>query len=233
MATPIMILGDVGTGKSEAAATLDPTTTFYIHTDKKPLSIAGAKSNYRTVYKENGKLDLQASNYFETNDVAIVKALLQQISDNLPNIKTIVLDTITSLMVDDFMTRLKEKGFEKYNDMAQDIYTLITMLRDLRDDLSVVVMSHVENSYDSDGVLKTSYKVPGGKLIGQNIKPEAYFNMVLYTDVVRMGSETTYSFMTQNNGKNTCRSPRGLFTEAKIPNDLAYVISEYEKFMAA
>ncbi len=231
MALPIMVLGDVGTGKSESAANLDPTSTFYIHTDKKPLSLPGAEKNYKTVYKENGKLDLQNSNYYEGNDIAVVKALLTQISDNLPHIKTIVIDTITSLMVDDFMGRLKEKGFDKYNDMAQDVYTLITMLRDLRSDLVVIVMSHVENNYDSDGVLKTSYKVPGGKLIGQNIKPEAYFNMVLYTDVTMQSTGPRYSFLTQNNGKNTCRSPRGLFTESKIPNDLAYVISEYQNFM--
>lgn len=231
MATPYLILGDIGTGKSESASTLDPKETFYIHTDKKPLSLQGASTNYKTVYKDNGKLDLQKSNYYETNDIAVVKALLQQISDNLPHVKVIVLDTITSLMVEDFMGRLKEKGYDKYNDMAQDTYNLIMMFRELRSDLHVVVMSHVENNYDSDGVLKTSFKVPGGKLIGQNIKPEAYFNMVLYTDVTATGNKPTYSFLTQNNGKNTCRSPRGLFSETKIPNDLAYVISEYKSFI--
>lgn len=233
MATPIMLLGDIGTGKSEGAYNLDPKSTFYINTDKKPLSLPGAVKNYKAVYNTDNKLDLLKSNYYETDSIVRVKALLQKISDNMPHIKTIILDTVTSLMVDEFMSRLKEKGFDKYNDMAHEIYSLIAMLRGLRDDLTIVVMSHVENNYDSDGVLKTSYKVPGGKLIGQNIKPEAYFNMVLYSDVSMQSTGPVYSFLTQNNGKNTCRTPRGLFTELKIPNDLKFVIDEYHSFMNA
>jgi len=231
MATPIMVLGDIGTGKSEAVYDLDPKTTFYINTDKKPLSLPNAFNNYKAVYNEENKLDLKESNYYETDSIVKVRALLKAISDNMPHIKVIILDTVTSLMVDGFMDRLKEKGFDKYNDMASEIYQLISMLRTLRDDLSIVVMSHVEHNYDSDGVLKTSYKVPGGKLIGQNIKPEAYFNMVLYTDVTMQSTGPVYSFLTQNNGKNTCRTPRGLFKELKIPNNLQNVINEYNSFM--
>lgn len=231
MAIPIMVLGDIGTGKSEAAYNLDPKSTFYINTDKKPLSLPGAATNYKEVYNSDNKLDLQKSNYYETDNIGRVKTLIQKISDHTPHVKVIVIDTITSLMVDTFMDRLKEKGFDKYNDMAQEIYSLISMLRTLRDDLTVVVMSHVEHNYDSDGILKTSYKVPGGKLIGQNIKPESYFNMVLYTDVTMQSTGPVYSFVTQNNGKNTCRTPRGLFSELKIPNDLKFVIEEYRDFL--
>ena len=40
-----------------------------------------------------------------------------------------------------------------------------------------------------------------------------------------------YVFETQNNGENTCKSPRGMFTTPEIPNDLVVVqqaIYDYE-----
>jgi hypothetical protein len=232
MATPILILGEPGTGKTVSTRNLKPEETFFIVSDRKPLTLPGSKSNYKTILKDNGKLDLQKSNYYETADPAIVKALLQQISDNRPDIKNIILDTITSMMTSEYMGRLKEKGFEKFNDLALDTYEIITMLRGLRDDLNIVIMAHTQTSYDSDGIKRTSFKVPGGKLIGQNIEPEALFHIVLYTDVVMTGGKAEYRFLTQNNGKNTCRTPYGLFSETYIPNDLADVIAEYHDYAA-
>ena len=50
--------------------------------------------------------------------------------------------------------------------------------------------------------------------------------------VVLRALKTTdkYYFSTQNNGRDTCKSPKGMFDELEIPNDLAYVdakICEY------
>ena len=230
MATPILVMGAPGTGKTVSIRNLNPQETFLIVSDKKPLSLPKSKTNYKTITKENGKLDLSKSNYYETNQANVVKALLSQISDSRPDIKVIVIDTITSIITDEIMRRQNEKGFDKYKDIAWNAYDIITMLRDLREDLTVVVMSHTEDNYDSDGTLKTSFKVPSGKAIGNQFTPEAYFHMVLYTDVAMVGSKPEYSFITQNNGKNTCRTPMGLFSEVKIPNDLSYVISEYKNY---
>lgn len=230
MAVPILIMGEVGTGKTSSLRNLDPNLTFVISADKKPLALPKASTNYKTTYDVNGKVDLQNSNYFETQSPQIVKALLTKISNDMPNIKYIILDTITSIMVNEYMTRFKEKGFDKFSDMALDTYEIITMLRDLREDLFVIVCSHTENNYDSEGTLRTSFKVPGGKLIGQNIKPEAYFHMILYTDVVMNNGTPEYYFRTQNNGKDTCRSPFGLFETARIPNDLSEVIAKYKEY---
>jgi hypothetical protein len=231
MATPILVMGNPGTGKTVSIRNLNPENTFLIVSDKKPLTIPKSKTNYKTVLKDNGKLDLQKSNYFETADPVVVKALLNQISDNLPNITTIVIDTITSIMTSEYMSRIKEKGYEKFNDLGWDTYDIITMLRPLRDDLTIVVMSHVEDAQNQNtGEWKTKFKSPGGKLVNGTFEPEALFHMVLYTDVCRVNGKTEYSFLTENNGSNTGRTPMGLFSEYKIPNDLAYVISEYKEY---
>ena len=91
-------------------------------------------------------------------------------------------------------------------------------------------MAHVENNYDSDGILRTSFKVPGGKLIGEKIKVEGMFTTVLFTEVITEQDIPKYYFVTQNNGKNTCKSPKGMFSDIRIPNDMRYVIEKMEEY---
>jgi len=230
MATPILIMGPPGTGKTASIRNLDPAETFLIHADEKPLGLPKSSTNYKTVLKNNGKLDLQKSNYYETNDPVLIQELLKAISSNSPHIKTIVLDTLTSVMTNEYMTRLKEKGFDKYGDFAKDTYDIIKLVRGLRDDLTVVITAHSEDNYDVEGELKSSFKVIGGKLVKEKLVPESFFHMVLFTDVVMKDGKPNYYFLTQNNGKNTCRTPLGLFSEYRIPNDLKYVIEEYKEY---
>lgn len=74
--------------------------------------------------------------------------------------------------------------------------------------------------------------VPGGKLLKDKIKVEGMFTIVLYTEVEMKDSKPSYFFLTQNNGKNSCKSPEGMFNDVRIPNDLKYVlqrIREYEE----
>jgi len=231
MATPILLMGEIGTGKTVSIRNLDPKETFIIMCDEKPIPLPKSSTNYKTILKTNGKIDLSKSNYYETTDAGTVLALLQAISSSSPHIKTIVIDTITSISTDAFMSRLKEKGFEKFGDFAKDTYDIIKIIRQLRDDLTVVVMSHIENNYDAEGALRTSFKVIGGKLVGEKIKPESFFHMVLYTEVLTTTEgRPEYYFCTQNNGKNTCRTPLGLFEEPRIPNDLKLVIDTYKAY---
>lgn len=231
MANKALILGEPGTGKSSSLETLDPKSTFIISSDKKALPFKGWKKKYQTVIKEGtSKIDLQKTNFYKSNSPDVIIALLQTISDQMPHIKVVVMDTFTSMQIAEFMDKVKEKGFEKFTEMAFDAYRVLDLLDSLRDDLTVVVLAHVENNYDSDGVLRTSFKVPGGKLIGEKIKVEGMFNVVLYTEVIMEQGTPKYFFVTQNNGKNTCRSPRGMFEDIRIPNDMNRVIERMEEY---
>jgi len=230
MATPILVMGPPGTGKTASIRNLDPKETFIIHADEKPLGLPGSKTSYKTVFKDNGKLDIAKSNYFETTDPGTILRLMEIISEEKPEIKVLVIDTLTSVLINEFMNRLKEKGFEKFGDFAKDAYDIMKKARTLRDDLVVVIMAHVEYNYDSEGDLRTSFKVIAGKLVKEKIEPEYLFHMVLYTEVVMKDGKPEYYFLTQNNGKNTCRTPLGLFSEYRIPNDLKYVIETYKEY---
>ena len=197
---------------------------------KKHYLLKGGKNNYQTVIKENSKLDLQNTNFYATTSPQYILALLTAISNDLKHIKIIVIDTITSMQIAEYMDRVKEKGFEKFNEMALNTYSILKNIDKLRSDLTVIVMAHVENNYDSDGILRTSFKVPGGKLIGEKIKVEGMFTTVLFTEVITEQDIPKYYFVTQNNGKNTCKSPKGMFSDIRIPNDMRYVIEKMEEY---
>jgi hypothetical protein len=233
MVNKLLVLGDAGTGKTTAAESLDPKSTFIICSDNKGLPFKGWKKNYKTVTKENGKLDLLKTNYYETSDPGTIITLVKAIADKRPDIKVIMIDTLTAIMEDEYMSKAKEAGFTKFTDMALDTFNILTVADAIdRNDLSIIITAHTEDAYDAAGALKTSFKVIGGKLIGEKIKVEGRFNNVLYTEVVMKNDVPEYYFLTQNNGRNTCRTQKDLFEDLRIPNDYKLVlqkIKEYEE----
>lgn len=230
MANKILVLGQPGTGKTSAARNLDPKETFIVCPDEKALPFKGWKNNYKTTYKEDGKLDLEKTNFYRTTSPQVVRSLVKAISDTKPEIKIIVIDTITSLMISELMKRIGEKGFEKFNDFAYDTYSIIKMIDGLRDDLTVIVLAHVEENYDSEGSLRVSFMVPGGKLLKEKIKVESMFTTVLFTEVEMKDNEPHYYFLTQNNGKNSCKSPDGMFDELRVDNDFKFVLDKIKQY---
>ena len=69
-------------------------------------------------------------------------------------------------------------------------------------------------------------------MIDNSLTLEGLFSIVLFGKVKKnKEAEIRYVFETVNNGENTCKSPRGMFSSDEIPNDLALVIKsiyEYE-----
>lgn len=230
MANKVLILGHPGSGKTSSARYLDPKSTFIICPDEKALPFKGWKNNYKTVYDDKGKLDLANTNLFHTTNPAFVKQLLKAISETKLETKVVLIDTITSLMISEVMKRMGEKGFEKFNDFAADTYSIIKMIDGLRADLTVIVVAHVEENYDAEGSLRVSFMVPGGKLLKEKIKVDGMFTTVLYTEVEVRDSKPSYYFLTQNNGKNSCKSPEGMFDEIRIPNDLKFVLDRIQAY---
>ena len=213
MAKIIGILGESGAGKTTSMIYLDPKTTYYFDCDKKGLSWRGWKTQYNSENK----------NYKCTDRQQEVLTILDGINAKCPNIKTIVIDTLNGIMVADEMRRSKEKGYDKWMDLATAVYGIVDFALTMRDDISVIFICHSQTVRDEMGYMFTSIKTNGQKL--QKIGLETKFPIVLYAKCI----DGNYVFETQANF-STAKTPMGMFTEKIIPNDIAEVLKAVEEY---
>lgn len=215
MATILCIAGESGTGKTTSMRNLNPETTFYIDSDKKGLSWKGWREQY------NG----DRKNYLKTDYAQIALSALRKINDTeeFQNVEVVVIDTINGLMIADEMRRVKEKGYDKWQDLAQSIYELIDYALTMRDGLTVVFVAHTQTDHDDNGYMFTRIKTSGRKL--DKITLESKFPTVLLAKC----KDGNYVFETHANF-STAKSPLGAFEENEIENDVSKVIEILKEY---
>ena len=213
MSRVICCAGESGSGKTTSLRLLDPKTTYIIDADRKGLSWKGWKKQYNA----------ESKNYIQSSDIKKVTAILQGISDKAPQIKVIVVDTINTMMIDDEMNRINTKGFDKWMDMAANVWELVSNSHLLRDDLTIVFMAHTQTDRDESGYTWTRIKTSGRKL--DKIVLESKFTTVL----IAKCKDGKHIFETQSK-QSTAKSPLGLFDETEVPNDLNEVIKKMEEY---
>lgn len=193
MAVSCMILGVSGTGKSASMRNCKSDKFALVNVAKKPLPFKG---NFAERY--DGDNYQGAANFMKK-----CKA------------KSIVIDDAQYLMGNEFMRRVTERGFDKFSEMAQNMWKLLNFInQDLPADKIVYLLGHIERDQDGNEKFKTM-----GKLIDQCINVEGTCTIVLKTHV----ADGQYSFLTQNSGHDTVKSPIGMFPSFAIDNDLNYV----------
>jgi len=216
----IGIVGFTGTGKSTSIKHLDPATTYIINVAKKELPFKGSEKLYNTDKK----------NYKEIDDAFEITRLLHVISEKAPHIKNIVIEDSNYIMGFNMVARAMEKGFEKFSIMARDMVELFREARKLRDDLKVFYFTHPETIEEGGEV--TGYKIKtAGKLIDNQIVLEGLLTICLYTYVEENKDGTsTYNFVTNRFKKFPAKSPDGMFTSIKIPNNLQTVVDTIDEY---
>jgi len=219
MADKILIIGDSGSGKSTATKTLDPTTTFFINVIGKPLPYKGWKGMYR--YWDSTKKE---GNILKTWDYSAIVKAMKYVSESLPQVKTIVIDDAQYIMSFEFMERARERGFDKFTEIGQHFFDVLTVADSLREDLVVVFLSH---SDEVGG--KTKIKTIG-KMLDEKITLEGLFTVVLMAYSYKDSeSIMKYVFVTNSNGTNTCKSPEGMFPMT-VPNDLKLILEKFNQY---
>ena len=153
MSRVICIAGESGSGKTTSMRNLDPKTTLYIDCDKKGLSWKG----WRTQYNEKNR------NYIRTDFASVVEQALKKVDQdqNWKRFQVVVIDTLNGLMVADEMRRSKEKGYDKWVDLAACVWDLVCHAHDLRDDLTIVFTAHTQTEHDEAGYMFTRIKTSG------------------------------------------------------------------------
>lgn len=202
MAQKILIMGESGTGKSTSMRNCDPATTAVVNPVGKPLPFKGKFTML------NGEVESRKICKFMKEQVAAGK-------------KLIVVDDFQYILSVPYMNRIKENGWDKWNDFGANYFEIIEVCKELPDDVVVVYMTHTETLENGVTTIKLI-----GKLLREKITIEGLFTVVLRTGV----NEARYYFYTQNSGKDTVKSPIGMFPVYAIENDLSYVVDKIRNY---
>lgn len=213
MSKVICIAGESGSGKTTSMEKLNPKETYYIDCDKKGLSWKGWRKQYNSEKK----------NYFATDFPNDVEKIIKGINDKRPEIKYIVIDTLNGIMIGDEMRRAKEKGYDKWVDLAASVWNIVDNAYNYRDDLTLIFICHTQTERTDDGFSFTRIKTSGKKL--DKISLESKFTTVLIAKAI----DGKYVFETKAN-KSTAKTPKGAFQDDVIPNDITLVINALKDY---
>jgi hypothetical protein len=165
----------------------------------------------------------KTGNVVSVSDTRHILAVMDIVDKELPHINTIIMEDFQYVSGFEFMARVKEKGFDKFNDIANNIYLLAQKKpKEMRKDLIIFFLNHEENVMDDAVITKIKAKTCG-KLIDNLITFEGLFTTVLRANKRKKDNKIEYFFETQTDGLSTAGTPRGMFEQAEIPNDLGFV----------
>ena len=183
MAQMVLIMGESGTGKSTSMRNCDPATTAVVNPVGKPLPFKGKYEMLNSV----------------TESRKITKFMKEQAAAGK---KLLVVDDFQYILSVPYMNRIKENGWDKWNDFGANYFEIIEVCKELPEDVVVAYMTHTETLENGVTTIKLI-----GKLLREKITIEGLFTIVLRTGV----NEGKYYFYTQNSGKDTVKSPMGMF----------------------
>lgn len=215
MSRAIAVMGESGSGKTTAMRTLNPKETYYIDCDGKGLSWKGWRQQYN---KDN-------VNYYRSDNQDNILAVMKKISAEKPEIENIVIDTANSIMVADEFRRMKEKGYDKWQDLAMSVYKITTTASTLRDNLNVIILFHVQIEKDETTGRQFTRILTNGKMLNK-VGLEKYFTTVLLS---KRNDSGEYVFETKTNN-STVKTPLDAFEKEQIPNDMQAVLDVLKEY---
>jgi hypothetical protein len=227
MANLIVLAGFSNSGKSTSLKYLDPTETFIVSCTNKQLQIPGFRKKYKKVAIEDKKL---VGNWLVSNSYEKINKILDIVNKTRPDVKIIVIDDINYCLSGEIMDNALVKGYEKFTMQAKNYYDLITNAGELRDDLTVVFISHIIN----DGTdIDPQYKLySSGKMLDKTVNIDGLFSYIIYSEryIDEATGEVGYRFKTRTDGNDTCRSVAGCFAEKYIEPNMKTIIDTINKF---
>lgn len=194
-AEKVLIQGESGSGKTFSMMKMSPDTTAIVSPEKTRLPF---RNQFKMLIGKTESKD-------------IIRFMDECVKEGK---KSIIIDDFQYILAIPYMHRIKESGWDKYNDFGGNYFDIIDHCKSLPDDVIVYFMTHTETL--EDGVTRTKLI---GKLLREKITIEGLFTIVLKTLVV----EGKFYFATQNSGKDTVKTPYGMFDSYAIENDLKYV----------
>ena len=208
------IAGPSKAGKSRSLKDLNWDETFVFRPNRKPFSFPRAGEITKPWDSKEKK-----GHYIYTEDYEIMGVILKKLPEY--GKKCIVIEDSTHLMTEEFMGKIDQKGYDKFNEMAAHYYNLIKTAERLPEDVRVYFINHVEPDVNGDTKIKTI-----GKMLDEKVDIPSYFTICLGASKTKDG----HKFRTQTTGRDFYGSPEEMFETDLIDNDLNMVdktIKEY------
>lgn len=204
MALPVIIEGRSGSGKTYSLKNMSKEDVSVISVEKGRLPFKTDIKPLRIPSDFGGDINSYAA-------LNAAKYSWVQMAIKTAPTKAVVIDDSQYLMSGEFFDRAKEKGYDKFTDIAANFRNLIRFINDLpQDDKIVYFMHHTETDVDGREKVKTI-----GKMLDEKLVIEGCFDIVIYC--------LDHKFYTQSNGQSTAKTPEDMFNDVEIPNDLKAV----------
>ena len=201
-----LIMAPSGSGKTASLRNMDPKEAVIIQVIEKDLPFPNGK-NWKSWVKGDGGSKIVLSN------TEVIQSFMTTAVES--GKKIIILDDFVYLMANKVMDSIDIKGFEKWSELARDIYDLMKFPDTLPSDVRVYFMTHIEEDVNGNIKMKTA-----GKLIDNLLTPSGMFTTVLGMDF----RDGKYLFKTnKERGSEPYKSPMGMFDDILIDNDLKVV----------
>jgi len=185
---PVLLIGQSGSGKSTSLRNFKGDEVAVVNVLGKPLPF---KSDIKA-----GKCDDYAT---------ILKAIAST------NKKTIVIDDAGYLLTNEFMNKSSVKGYDKYNEIANNFFNLINCIKNIEGGKTVYLIMHEDINEFGDVKPKTI-----GKLLDDKVNIQGMFTICIRS----MFENGQYIFRLKTNGQDCVKTPFGMFEEESMENDL-------------
>lgn len=206
-AIPVLIIGRSGSGKTYSIKGFNDTPD-----EVGVISVEKGRLPFRSEIKTTRIPRFEDSPNIKTSaQISAARYSWLQMVIKKAKTKAIVIDDSQYLLVNELFDRAKEKGYDKYVDMAANFRSLIHFINNLdEDDKIVYFLHHSETDADGREKVKTI-----GKMLDEKLTVEGCFDIVLYCK--------DQHFYTQGDGISTAKTPEEMFEAVEIPNDLKKV----------
>jgi len=215
MAKTILICGKTGTGKTSAIEGLNPQNTIILRVINRDLP-----------FKYIGKYGKEQKNLFSTPDYEKVLSVLAW-ANKQPHVKNVIITDGTYIIRQEFFAKAEQKGYDKFTDFAVHMQKILKAIQDMRSDIKVFMEYHVENTITDSGA--SEYKASTvGKLLDTHYNIFENVDIILFAVPQYNDKEIQYGFYTNRTldrlgSELPAKSPKGMFSDLYIPNDLGLV----------